>query len=628
MIRDINIILDIYKQNYIPLKLKQLDTTRLNFTILENGTTVNLTGCTFSFNFLKPDNTVVLQTNNFDTSHLSTGIVSVVVDVDCLRIPGASKVELEIFKDNQRISSFIFGCTVEGTLLESTPSANKTTLNEELQSTIDTAAETKTNLENVIATADTTTYATKGEINQINSNLVESQNKIKDISVNIKDFGAVGDGIVDNTQAFIDAIESLEGNPGRILIPYAISEFKVNIGNLPIYKGLTIEGVNKLGSVIHFTGEGNLFELKTDAWAGEIIFRDIQLLGNGNETTATNNGIYVGDENSSSLINTPFIRFYNCWIEGFDKGIYAEGYGHTLVDTVVRHCKTGISIVHPEQVTCINSWAEYCDVGVELNPSYKYSKAGHRFHWIGGAIQRNRIGLRSRNFYDLRVATYCELNTECDIVLGVADGGGYTQAVHGAIIDINSASAISDSNIKLEHAQDVEIQFSYFGSALTVPHVKSDGYSKYIKVDYDKEKINSSIPFSFVGNSAKTAITRTKNTEVYYALDGLSETFNDTGIQYAKRKAGYYNSKRAIEYELTDALFRISTDSASAGFQVWDRSNNKALVYQYKDGNFTVNDRDFECLGNGKGLVLKSPDGLKRGRLYLANDGTLQVTLF
>lgn len=180
--------------------------------------------------------------------------------------------------------------------------------------------------------------------------------------------------------------------------------------------------------------------------------------------------------------------------------------------------------------------------------------------------------------------------------MGVGDDGTYSQAIHRAIIHINSALAISDTNIKLEHVQDVEIQFSYFGSALTVPHVKSDGYSKYIKVDYDKEKINSSIPFSFIRNSAKYAITRTKNTETYHLLDRISETLNDAGIQYAKRKDGFYNSKRAIEYEMADSFFGVSTDLSSAGFQVWNRTNNKVLDYQYKDENFTLNDRDFECL--------------------------------
>lgn len=173
-IREININnLDLNKQNYNNVSFKQDDTTRLIFNIYKNGVTIDLSGSSFSLIFTKPDKTFVLQDTDFDTTNVATGILKVLLDIDCLRSAGEGNLELEIKKDGNRISSFLIPYVIQESGLEGIPSESKATINNELNTTINNAVTTKTELENVIATANTTTYATQGQVTEINESLAE-----------------------------------------------------------------------------------------------------------------------------------------------------------------------------------------------------------------------------------------------------------------------------------------------------------------------------------------------------------------------------------------------------------------------------------------------------------------------
>lgn len=137
MLRDVTINIDLYRQNYSPIKLKQSDTTKLTFNVFTNGVAANLTGHSFVLNFLKADSTLVIQNTNFDTTNIASGIVKITLVDDCTRVAGSSKMELQIKKDGNLISNFSIDVNVECALLDNTPSQNKNTLIEELNSAID-----------------------------------------------------------------------------------------------------------------------------------------------------------------------------------------------------------------------------------------------------------------------------------------------------------------------------------------------------------------------------------------------------------------------------------------------------------------------------------------------------------
>lgn len=454
--------------------------------------------------------------------------------------------------------------------------------------------------------------------------------------VSIMDFGAVGDGITDDTQAIQAAIASFGGMPGIVHFPNPVVAYVVT-APLQIGKGLTFVGASRMATRIKYTGPAGsgLFESRHDDWPFEVIFERLRLIGNGADISGnvagngTNHGIYVGDEDSTQLINNPWVRIRDCWLEGFKRAIYLEGYGHSIDDTFIRLCGTGITLVHPEQVGAVNSWVEYCDIGVDINPDYKYDKAGHRLTWIGGAIQRNNIGLIARNFYDLRIQTYCELNVTNDIVLGVADAGGYKKGIFGAIVDINSASSVTDAHIKLEHAQDIECQVSFFGTMYpSVPHIKADGYSKYIAITYDAEKIRSSNPWSFSGYSVRSTVIKTKHNKLeYLSWLAFEHIFKDNEEEFARFKANYMQSKLALEFDLKQANLNISSNSSSTGFNLYDKRADLAKwAYCYPGGNFAMTQSDFETEAAGKGLIVKSPNGT-RYRIGVDDSGTVTATL-
>ncbi|MEF3306800.1 glycosyl hydrolase family 28-related protein [Paenibacillus sp. GYB003] len=452
--------------------------------------------------------------------------------------------------------------------------------------------------------------------------------------VSVMDFGAVGDGVADDTQAIQTAISSFNDMPGIVHFPNPGAEYVVT-APLQIGKGLTFAGESRIATRIKYTGPAGtgLFESRSDDWPFEVVFERLHLIGNGVDgngnvsRNGTNHGIYIGDEASTQLINNPWVRIRDCRLEGFKRAIYLEGYGHSIDDTYIRLCDTGIALVHPEQTSAMNSWVEYCNIGVDINPDYKYNKAGHRLTWIGGAIQRNNIGLIARNFYDLRIQTYCELNVTNDIVLGVADAGGYKKGVFGAIVDMNSASNVTDAHIKLEHAQDIECQVSFFGTMSSVPHIKADGYSKYIAITYDAEKIRSSNPWSFSGYSVRSTLIKTKhNKQEYLSWLAFENIFKDNGTEFARFKTNYVQTRLALEFELKQANFNISSNSSSAGFNLYDkRTDLTKWAYCYPGGNFTMTQSDFETEAAGKGLIVKSPNGTKY-RIGVDDNGAITAT--
>lgn len=134
--RIISKIIDLKFKQYNPILLKQMDTTRLNFKLLDENTILNLNNKTVSIIFYKPDKTVVIQSSNITVNALQ-GTITATLLADCLRLYGNAQIEVEI-KDtsNNIVSSFIIPGIIEKTNKNEIQSSNTPNYIEYMQQAI------------------------------------------------------------------------------------------------------------------------------------------------------------------------------------------------------------------------------------------------------------------------------------------------------------------------------------------------------------------------------------------------------------------------------------------------------------------------------------------------------------
>ncbi|MEM7552772.1 MAG: glycosyl hydrolase family 28-related protein [Cyanobacteria bacterium P01_A01_bin.84] len=122
-------------------------------------------------------------------------------------------------------------------------------------------------------------------LSKINKNSVN-----KNLILSIKDFGALGDGISDDTQsiqATINAVNQLGG--GIVYIPEGIYKVSINFSNqtaLSIYQKITLQGVGDRASIIKLTdNQGNYDSIlageRDDANISDFAMYDLAIDGNG-----------------------------------------------------------------------------------------------------------------------------------------------------------------------------------------------------------------------------------------------------------------------------------------------------------------------------------------------------------
>lgn len=247
------------------------------------------------------------------------------------------------------------------------------------------------------------------------------------------------------------------------------------------------------------------FITRKDQWPFRARINNIHLIGNNKN----NYGILSGDTTISKDSNAPFMMLENVLVSNFKVGIYLEGYGHHLTLCYATNCIEGYKIYHPEQVIMLNCWAEYCNYGLtvnnpDINKSMNY---GHMFKVIGGAYQRNQIGIRLWKTFDPSIDTYSEGNAINDIVLGENKVVNYDKSVHTAFLKLVTASRPSDCCIRLNATDAASIDFIRASPQKNEKtYIISDGWSKNIIIRYPPTKILSTVPFLFNGDSAKTSL--------------------------------------------------------------------------------------------------------------------------
>jgi len=154
-------------------------------------------------------------------------------------------------------------------------------------------------------------------------------------SVSVKDFGAVGDGVTDDTaaiQAAIDAVQNAGG--GSLFFPsgtYNVTGLDTTDTSNP---DLTLYGENTASSIISMTASsGTALRLRPD----NIIMRDIRVKG---PASGTANGIYLKDTSGSGPKNS---AFYNVGVYDFTGGVglINDGFANQFFNLVINNCDIG-----------------------------------------------------------------------------------------------------------------------------------------------------------------------------------------------------------------------------------------------------------------------------------------------
>lgn len=148
--------------------------------------------------------------------------------------------------------------------------------------------------------------------------------------ISVKDFGAVGDGVADDTAAFqaaIDYVANLaigSARGGRLCVPpgdYAITATLI----MPASKPMELFGEGSGTKLFRKTGTGNIIECRSGSTISGLFFKG--------PASASSNGIFCNGANVA--------RIENCWFENQNNGIeLSVSYAVEIVSCVFDVCYT------------------------------------------------------------------------------------------------------------------------------------------------------------------------------------------------------------------------------------------------------------------------------------------------
>ncbi len=168
-------------------------------------------------------------------------------------------------------------------------------------------------------------YTQTGNWHEWNGNEWKIQNKSE---INVKDYGAIGDGVADDTMSLQSVLNSLT-NGGKVYVPKGRYKFT---SPLSLLSNTTLFGdgqnnTDQNGTVFLFAGSGLLLETN---FVHNINLLDFAIIGSG-----------VGD--GLRIIKNAFCKFDNIFITNFEIAIFCGGQvNNYFSNLVLTQCKYGI----------------------------------------------------------------------------------------------------------------------------------------------------------------------------------------------------------------------------------------------------------------------------------------------
>jgi hypothetical protein len=245
---------------------------------------------------------------------------------------------------------------------------------------VSNAGWTATDLNSILTALKTSTGGIDGQFLDAGAGAVVRtiQAKFSELQVSVKDYGAVGNGIADDTaavQAAINRVSALAG--GRVFFPagnYNTSSVLTIAGTAPI----VLVGVSRDRSVIQ--GTNATANLITITGSGSSVVTDLQLLSSGSTGTAISNA------SAGTCI------FNNLNISQHTNGIASTGA--CLVNNVTAVAKpastgTGIAVTMPGSIVmdCFLSYATGLDITAAGGAGVGSVRGGNIVGTVGARVR-------------------------------------------------------------------------------------------------------------------------------------------------------------------------------------------------------------------------------------------------
>ena len=327
---------------------------------------------------------------------------------------------------------------------------------------------------------------------------------VEGASVNIKDFGAVGDGVTDDTLAIQAAIDSLnEYRGGNVYVPvgtYKVTEILLNC------TGARLHGESKRNSTLYYTGTG--VAVTISAVSCSIDHIHITSLTPSTSLHLMSTNIGTGTGLTGILMNHVESQISHCTISYFNNatikahGIRTDGgigFATTLENNEIRYCWGGITVeetvtdltVRDNTILDVEKYG--ISIGWDWTAGAQTSFTGDNFRIINNLIEnvnRNHnagggVGIG----YAIFIARGAVFSIESNYIEDVYAESGYT--AYGIYADgVTDGSYLLALNIDKNNIAtgfsgtkvDVYIDNAWYGSG-TGNHFGSGDGAVVLKVD-------------------------------------------------------------------------------------------------------------------------------------------------
>lgn len=241
--------------------------------------------------------------------------------------------------------------------------------------------------------------------------------------VSVLDFGAVGDGVADDTAAIQAAINSLSPNGGYVWFP--VGNYKVTAQiNIPfaVWKPVVLYGAGN--STITSTHDGLVLNDST----GNIRVENLRFVGPGQAN--------VNSKAIKSFLSQGWIK--GCFFSGYKTAIdLATSSGAVVERNQFTLCAEGVSCVQVAPafsnfVMIRNNWFDFCTYGAYFSEIFGLVLDNNAWEYcdVGFYAEQTRlIELRGCNWFEQNTTNAFQIDAFCTGFIGAQNrvvGNGYT----------------------------------------------------------------------------------------------------------------------------------------------------------------------------------------------------------